>query len=225
MDAESYCRGGFTLIELLVVVAIIAILAALLLPVLQDAKEMARAAVCGNNQKQLGMGLLMYSGENEGVLAPYATWGGSWYWSHTLDPYLTEVEPIPMYGRAEVWDCPTHPSVLDIPPDKRVDGQLSYITPAGVSYDNPGLKTVAVTGISQKFFLIEWQNVDNYATGIRFSSHFPPAADPSWGWTEHRNAMNVLFCDGHVERLLVTHPGIDHYSAEADNTYWNVLAP
>jgi prepilin-type N-terminal cleavage/methylation domain-containing protein/prepilin-type processing-associated H-X9-DG protein len=60
---------GFTLLELLVVVAIIAILAALLLPVLARAKEKARRTMCLNNQKQLNLAWQMYADEAGGVLA------------------------------------------------------------------------------------------------------------------------------------------------------------
>ena len=54
-------QSAFTHIELLVVVAIIAILASLLLPVLGQARKTARRAVCLKNLKQLGMASLMYA--------------------------------------------------------------------------------------------------------------------------------------------------------------------
>jgi prepilin-type N-terminal cleavage/methylation domain-containing protein len=63
-------RVGFTLIELLVVVGIIAVLAGLLLPVLNRARGKAGSVQCLNNMRQLTMGWTLYAKDNEGRLPP-----------------------------------------------------------------------------------------------------------------------------------------------------------
>jgi len=61
-------HSGFTLIELLVVIAIIAILGAFLLPSLRSTIESARRTKCSSNMRQIGVSIIVYSQDYDGVI-------------------------------------------------------------------------------------------------------------------------------------------------------------
>ena len=106
-------RAGFTLIELLVTITIISILAALLLPALKSARETANRAVCINNLRQIGIGILTFAGDNDGSLIfrdnqNYST-DNNW-WSPV--PYYSAyflITPLINggYAQAKMFYCPS----------------------------------------------------------------------------------------------------------------------
>ncbi len=90
----NHIRKAFTLIELLVVIAIIAILAAILFPVFAQAKAAAKATASLSNMKQIGTGMLLYSGDYDDVrvLRRYNPAGDQISWRLTTAPYIKNTD-------------------------------------------------------------------------------------------------------------------------------------
>jgi len=100
-------RKGFTLIELLVVIAIIAILAAILFPVFAQAREKARQATCISNEKQIGLGIVMYNQDYDEVYPMAAVYGPSYTTElpQEIGPYIQKVGNFTT-SPAGIWTCP-----------------------------------------------------------------------------------------------------------------------
>ncbi|HXR05239.1 MAG TPA: prepilin-type N-terminal cleavage/methylation domain-containing protein [Verrucomicrobiae bacterium] len=103
---------GFTLIELLVVMAVVAVLAALLIPALAASKDVPYRIQCANNLRQIGVAEFVYAGENQDLL-PAIGFGASGNWTWDL-PWVNGQQLINSGCQPATFYCPgTRPRFSD----------------------------------------------------------------------------------------------------------------
>lgn len=187
-------RHGFTLIELLVVIAIIAILAAILFPVMTSAKEKGKQSQCCYNLKQLAMGIIRYCDDNNGYTPIGCPSGGKRDWGGCL--YNNDLNNVRLGGlwnwikNAKVYGCPSDPRHV----------QLSYsmnqLLGAEIWKGNGGLRKLEpeTVGRASTIMLLfqEKKNNDGYNTWVNKANADKIPSDI------HNGGTTLSYCDGHV---------------------------
>ena len=180
-------RGAFTLIELLVVLAIIALLASFLLPVLARARESGRATRCLSNLHRIGLGFQLYAQDNNNQMPVMR------------DQPLTGTNSLPAPNQVLAASV-ANTNVFLCPSDKFPGGQAGPLPLADPTY-------FAQTGSSYSWnSLLNGQDADRLSVMMM---SFTPLELPLMYDKDKFHAargtgkeMNWLYADGHIKNLL-----------------------
>jgi type II secretory pathway pseudopilin PulG len=210
------------LIEILVVIAIIAILAALLLPALAGAQAKSKRIACANDLKQLALASSMYTADNEGRLAENFPMGQSplgasnWisgnmraYAEATNYNLIRASKFFPYANNAAIYHCPADASTVSGAPRARSYSMNSWVGGRSMELENrDGYRTftkeneLTAAGPSKIWVIVDEHEatIDDGYFLVTMDDSRPFASFPG---ARHSRSYGMNFADAHVESFVL----------------------
>jgi len=231
-------RQAFTLIELLVVISIIALLIGILLPALSASRQSARMSICGNNLRQIGVGMTMYLGDFPDQLPQdgsgiSARFGGKAGWLK-IDEFIdltvgADKRPLNPYLMSRKPHADDLMQVFEDPSDA---GQTDPYLPIESMYDALGTSynlndhdltgdmawTLIPLGGGKMPYVVD--TAKTWIVGDLPIYNYQDGGDRQQRWHFDKVMVNLLFVDMHVGSSLPVPNSTD--CSTKDYTFWPI---
>ena len=187
MGRRRFRSGGFTLVELLVVIGIIALLIAILMPVLGKVREGARRTACRASLRDIGQRFQMYLQQSRQIL-PLVNIQPSLQPPLNAGPSLVDLLEPYTHGVKQSYHCPDDHFIVGAP-----NGFETYFDREGSSYQYQLLPFAGMNVADKRIYPRNRSTADR----VRVIEDYEAFHDIVGA----NDAMNVLYLDGHVADL------------------------